>query len=170
MSPMLRSWFPVWVSHVKTKALRLLLHLLALCSSWLAHMENELRFPHSHTTAHTKRTPFPNLCPPVWALQGSLSFLTPTRTQGLLYQGRRRGAAEMERKKLPRSQGKHQQLRYVCVCMYTAVERHGSLVLKPGCAVLKRPFLRNTDESKWDNDPSDGKVLLWGWSFGTVAL
>lgn len=108
-------------------------------------IENKLCFPHSHTSAHTKHTPFPNPCPPVWALRGSLSFLTATLTQGLLYQGGRRGTAEMERKKIPRSQGKHQQLGCVCVCMYTAAERHGLLVLKPGCVVLKRPFLRNTD-------------------------
>lgn len=53
-----------------------------------------------HTHTHTeKHTPFLNLCPPVWALWGSPPFLTPTLTQGLLYQDGRRGTAEMEKEK-----------------------------------------------------------------------
>lgn len=63
-----------------------------------AHMTNTLSYKLSTTHTQT-HTPSINLCPPVWALWASPPFLTPTLTQGLLYQGGRRGTAGMEKGK-----------------------------------------------------------------------
>lgn len=116
--------------------------------------------------SHRAHTHSVNLWPLVWALWASPPFLTPTLTQGPLYQDERRGTARMEKeKKLPRSHQKH-QFASDCLNIY----RHR--LASPWCCnwgvlSLKRLPVATLEWKKRDNDAPDGKALF-GYSIDVV--